>query len=438
MIMSIIKNLVLIACCAIALTTQAQIDIQGAIERKARERAERKVDQTIDKGFDKTEEGLDEGTREATKKKGNKGAEVNTTEGSGTSEEGSSTASKETPKTPLRSYSKFDFVPGDKVIYMEDFADDAIGDYPAGWNTESSGEIVTVEAAPGRWYKFTGHGYAYPEGIETLPENFTVEFNVTGLEENASCSSLGILFRNNEGNLFSISYSGLVRMGIMPRGAGTEGAPYADIYTHNTDGETVINNSKWLDQPATEARPPISRVSINRQKNRLRMYLNETKVWDLPRAFTDGIAYRLVFEEGGCTDNPIHISDLRIAEGAPDTRNKLVTEGKFTTRGIQFDSGSDRLRPESYGVLKEIAGALTDNAGMRVKIIGHTDSDGENAANLELSKRRAQAVKKALSEEFNIAGDRMDTDGKGEEDPAGPNDSAEGKANNRRVEFLKL
>lgn len=436
--MSALRNLTLIVCSAIAFTLHAQIDIQGAIERKARERAERKVDQTIDKGFDKTEEGIDEGTREATKKKGNKNAEENTTEGSGNTEEGSSAASPGNTKTPLRSYSKFDFVPGDKVIYMEEFSDDAIGDYPSGWNTESSGEIVTVEGAPGRWYKFSGHGYAYPEGIGTLPENFTVEFNATGLEENASCSSLGILFRNNEGNLFSISYSGLVRMGVMPRGAGTEGAPYTDIYTHNADGETVISNSKWLDQPSAEARPPISRVSIHRQKGRLRMYLNETKVWDLPKAFTDGIAYRLVFEEGGCTDHPIHISDLRIAEGAPDTRNKLVTEGKFTTRGIQFDSGSDRLKPESYGVLKEIAGALTDNPAMRVKIIGHTDSDGENAANLDLSKRRAESVKKALSTEFSVGADRMETDGKGEESPAGPNDSAEGKANNRRVEFVKL
>ena len=89
-------------------------------------------------------------------------------------------------------------------------------------------------------------------------------------------------------------------------------------------------------------------------------------------------------------------------------------------------------------MLKEIAGALTDNPAMRVRITGHTDSDGENAANLDLSKRRAEAVKKALSAEFSIAAERMQTDGKGEESPAGPNDSAEGKANNRRVEFVKL
>ncbi len=418
--------------CTVA--TNAQIDIQGAIERKARERAERKVDETIDKGFDKTEEGVDKGTREATRKKGGKENDAQ----EGTDAPDAPEKEKTTSRTPLRSYSKFDFVPGSNVIFMEQFDADAVGDLPTGWDTNIGGEIVTVEGHGSRWYKFSGHGYAYPEGIGVLPENFTVEFNTTALEENASCASLGILFRTAQGSMFDGDHTGLVRLNLMPRGAGTEGAAYAEVYTSDADAQGVISNSKWLEAPTDEMRPPITRVSINRQKNRMRMYLNETKVWDLPKAFATGVDYRLVFEEGSCTEQPIHISDLRIAEGAPDTRNKLVTTGRFTTTGIQFDSGSDRLRPESYGVLKEIAGALSENASMKVKIIGHTDSDGDNASNVELSKRRAAAVKEALNKEFNIAADRMETDGKGEENPAGPNDTPQGKANNRRVEFVKL
>ena len=73
-----------------------------------------------------------------------------------------------------------------------------------------------------------------------------------------------------------------------------------------------------------------------------------------------------------------------------------------------------------------------------MKIVGHTDSDGDEKSNLDLSKRRAASVKNVLSKDFGIAMARMGTDGKGESEPVSPNSTPEGKANNRRVEFIKL
>ena len=102
-----------------------------------------------------------------------------------------------------------------------------------------------------------------------------------------------------------------------------------------------------------------------------------------------------------------------------------------------FNVNSDQIKTESYGVLKEIAGILKDNPNVNVEIVGHTDSDGDEAKNLELSKKRAEAVKNALSKDFAIDKSRMKTDGKGEIEPLEPNTSAINKANNRRVEFLK-
>ena len=119
-------------------------------------------------------------------------------------------------------------------------------------------------------------------------------------------------------------------------------------------------------------------------------------------------------------------------------RNKLLTDGKLVTHGILFDVNSDKIKPESYGTLREIAKVLSENADVKVKIVGHTDSDGADAANMDLSKRRAAAVKNALSDNFGIDASRMQSDGKGESEPSSPNTTAEGKANNRRVEFVKL
>ena len=132
------------------------------------------------------------------------------------------------------------------------------------------------------------------------------------------------------------------------------------------------------------------------------------------------------------------VSNVRYAVGAPDTRSKLITEGRFSTTGILFDVNSDRIKASSEGTLKEIAQVLKENPTVKIKIIGHTDADGADAANQTLSEKRAVSVKNTLSADFGIAADRMTTEGKGESQPVDKNDTPQGKANNRRVEFLKL
>jgi outer membrane protein OmpA-like peptidoglycan-associated protein len=133
----------------------------------------------------------------------------------------------------------------------------------------------------------------------------------------------------------------------------------------------------------------------------------------------------------------VYVGNIKIATGKPDTRHKLVEEGKFSTTGILFDVNAATIKPESNGVLKELADVLIKYPDLKIKIIGHTDSDGSDAANLELSKKRAAAVATALSQDFNIDASRMQTDGKGEAEAVADNKTKEGKAQNRRVEFIK-
>ena len=134
----------------------------------------------------------------------------------------------------------------------------------------------------------------------------------------------------------------------------------------------------------------------------------------------------------------IFISNIKVATGRPDSRHKLIEEGKFSTTGILFDFQSAVIRPESYAVIKDIAGVLKDNASVKVKVVGHTSSDGDDNANLELSRKRATAVREMLVNEFNIDASRIETEGKGETQPVADNKTREGKALNRRVEFIKL
>src|SRR5690606_25276669 len=123
----------------------------------------------------------------------------------------------------------------------------------------------------------------------------------------------------------------------------------------------------------------------------------------------------------------------RFANGAADTRHKLIDEGRFSTTGILFALNSAEIQAASFGVLKEIATALKENPEVKIMIVGHTSSDGKKEQNLELSKSRAAAVKKALEQEFGIEGSRLETDGQGDVQPVAPNTTAEGRLQNRRV-----
>ena len=109
-------------------------------------------------------------------------------------------------------------------------------------------------------------------------------------------------------------------------------------------------------------------------------------------------------------------------------RHQLIDAGKFSTTGILFDVNSDTIKPTSYGVVKEIADVLEKFPDARIRIIGHTDTDGNDVSNLELSKKRSAAVKNMLTTEFHVDASRIETDGKGELQPVADNKTREGKA----------
>ena len=175
------------------------------------------------------------------------------------------------------------------------------------------------------------------------------------------------------------------------------------------------------------------RISIWVQKERIRLYVDEKKIFDLPKAMLKSYKYNMIRFDRGVT----MFGNIRIATGLPDVRNKLLTEGKLVTYGIYFDVNKDIVKPESYGTLKGIAAILNEVPDVKVKIVGHTDSDGNDASNLDLSKRRAASVKDELAKNFNVNSDRLVTDGMGESQPVAPNDTPVNKALNRRVEFIK-
>ncbi len=421
-------------------TSPAQIDIGGKVKNKVNQRIDQKTNQAIDRTLDETEEGV----KGAAKGDKNKSKEKDAGKDASKEKEGASSTIKE-EKPTFKTYGKFDFIPGEKTIVQDNFSQVAIGDFPVEWNTNSGGEVVTVDGAEGKWLMISKEGVFMPDYITDLPDNYTLQFDIM-CNEDFSFYSSGLNFtfapisnrgKLNDYGIYSHTPLG-VRVGLHPKIAGgSQGT--VSIYTWDLNGEDLISNDVTTTQ-FHAGQHNLAHVSIWRQKQRLRVYLNEEKVLDIPRAFDINGKYNAMVMSCGSfhqDQDRFLLSNIRLAVGAPDIRSKLITEGKFVTHGILFDSGSDKIKAESYGALKDIANVLSENATVKVRIIGHTDSDGEDTSNFELSKKRATAVKEALTKEFAIDALRMETDGKGESQPTDKNDTNVGKANNRRVEFVK-
>jgi outer membrane protein OmpA-like peptidoglycan-associated protein len=116
----------------------------------------------------------------------------------------------------------------------------------------------------------------------------------------------------------------------------------------------------------------------------------------------------------------------------------LAADGRVATQGILFDTGSDRIRPESTPTLREIGTMLTEHADLRLAIEGHTDNVGNAASNQSLSEKRAAAVAQYLASAHGIDASRVVAKGLGDTKPAAANTTPEGRQTNRRVELVKM
>ncbi len=337
----------------------------------------------------------------------------------------------EKQQVSLQSFSQYDFVPGDKLLLFEDFSQDAVGDFPALWTTNGSGEIKTVNITDGNWLHMTSSGNQYQlMKVLDLSDNYIIEFDVilppTSLNHPAVWISL---FNSDNEDL------GYIENNPLSLGFGL----YVEASDYNPWLCKAYNNGNWIEGSSTISptkEDQIEHIIMWIQKRRLRVYHAGQKVLDSPTLIPINFKpNRLTFSLSDCNDATPFLSNIRITTASPDTRNKLLEVGKFISYGIYFDVNSDNIKPESFGALNDIAKVIKD-ANVNVLITGHTDNSGSNATNLDLSKRRAASVKKELVN-LGVSTDVLTTDGAGASNPIVPNDNPSNKALNRRVEFVK-
>ena len=308
-------------------------------------------------------------------------------------------------------WSNYDYTRGDKILFAEDFEDDRVGNFPKRLEFVK-GNMEVVEWEGGRLVRSTAGTLFDVYLPDTLPERFTIEFDLNNGASHLSQRLFTSVPANNKknypGNWFKFNSS----PGVVGNG------PESTTITHRI-------------------REQLTTIRIQVDGRYTKVYLDEERVANIPNAELPRSDV-LRFEITGTQDLPTYFGNIIIAAGGMELYDALVAEGRVATQGIFFDVNSDVIRPESGATLEEIGIMLQKHEEIRIVIEGHTDSQGADDYNMELSESRAAAVVAFLVAEYDVEGGRLTSAGFGETVPAASNDTAEGRQQNRRVELVLL
>jgi len=314
----------------------------------------------------------------------------------------------------------FDFVPGERVLFADDFTKDNVGDFPKRLEFVK-GNMEVAEWRGGRWLRGNTDGQFEIVLPENLPDRFTVEFEHSGVS--SSYPQLTLTF---DGVRDTEHKSDLIRFLTWDGNSEKSGG-----------GVFEGNGGIRAKGQVTEAqgKPFVARIMVDGRY--AKVYMNGTRVANVPNANL-GRSNKIFVMFDASDDNPAYFANFRIAAGGRKLYDAIAEKGRVATQGIYFDSGSDRVRPESAPTLKEIGDMLKEHADLKLAIEGHTDNVGSAASNQSLSEKRAEAVRQELISRYGVDGSRLAAKGIGATKPVGPNDTPEGRQNNRRVELVKM
>jgi OmpA-OmpF porin, OOP family len=317
-------------------------------------------------------------------------------------------------KQPELTTLKADFVAGEKTLFFDDFTDMAAGDAPAHFKVRgpapelrAGGDIRQLTAVQS--------GSLYPN-LTGLPKNFTYEAEVQ--------------FENSRN----------IRTALILYSAGKEAliwwvnaAPNPPQTTLAVKSHTEELGRKTI---STDFTKPV-KLALWVQNGRVRAFINGDKQVDANQVDLPAIDKVEILSSVNGTGQAVGYRSVRFAESTPDFSQTIMASGRYVSHGILFDTGSDIIKSESASVIQAIARGLETNPNLKLRIEGHTDSVGNAAANLDLSKRRADSVKNVLVNQFKIDAGRLTTAGLGATKPIDSNDTPQGRSQNRRVEFVK-
>lgn len=411
-------------------TTEMQAQWIKKLGKKAAESAkraternvEKKVEQTVDKAFD----GAEDAVKGEGKNKDTKTADP--TPGTNPDAGGQDVAQdggQQSGQSLEMTYAKSDFVPGDEIIFEDFMETEQLGEFPSQWDLiDGEAEIATLNGKKCIFFVSTyneGHVAPLMKDMEKyLPDEFTIELDFW-MDKPGSRQSYWIyLYDDTRKNK-------VVDMEISNhQGEGSLTWNYVTPTNDKRDGSGNFNlkRNSW------------HHLSISFNKRAFKAYIDGIRIANIP-AVKQSSNFSFRGRYWDTDEKAVVLKDVRIAKGAVPLYDRMLSDGKFITYGITFDVGKSTIKPESMGEINRIVQLMNENPDLRFSVEGHTDSTGNAASNQTLSEARSKAIVDKLVE-LGVSADRLSSAGKGQNSPIADNATDEGRAKNRRVEFVKI
>ncbi len=395
-----------LAAVALAAPASGQ-SLKDRIKRRAEESVGRKVDKAVDCAM---------GDAKCIEKAKAEGKTVNVVPGKDADSKkespaageqaGGDAAGTDALKPGEGAWANYDFKPGEKVLYADDFMKDEVGDFPRSLEFVS-GSLEIVEWKGARYLRAQSDAKFQIVLPQPLAERYTLEFDLAVPAGALWISPVDEEYKQR------IEFADGGRVGYHEDGRPYTGTDWVESYRGKMFRARVMADGRYV-----------------------KLYINEKRLANIPNA-SAARGSKILFYVDGSPDNPALFGAFRLAAGGKKLYDALAEKGRVATQGIYFDTGSDRIRPESTPTLKEIAAMLNDHADLKLTIEGHTDNVGNAASNQTLSEKRAAAVVAYLTAQ-GIDAARLSAKGLGATKPTDSNDTPEGRQNNRRVELVRM
>lgn len=388
-----------------------------AAENAVTKKAEKATEKAIDKATDPDTYKGDGNNQQQQAGQTGQTAQSGTTQQGGTSLE--------------MAYAKSDFVPGDEIMFEDNLAGEKLGEFPSMWDLKSgNAEVANVGGENAIHMERETLIMPFMKEANYLPDEFTIEFDIyVPTPADYDNRKIGM---NSRYNIDLLNTAGKVvfRLFWYNSSIRVAGRPLTVSWEWLNDGASNKGEAEYMFNFGG-----FNHVAISFNKRAMKFYLNGARVVNIPRC--DAPARFQIFSYQGESAENRFIKNVRIAKGAVPLYDRMMSDGKFITYGITFDVGKSTIKPESMGEINRIVQLMNENPTLKFSVEGHTDSTGNPASNQTLSEARSKAIVDKLVS-MGISADRLTASGKGQNNPIADNSTDEGRAKNRRVEFVKI